>query len=263
MALRFSTGTRSAVAGPFGWRAALANGRLKIYTGAQPASADDATTGTLLATFTLSGGAFTAETRPTATLTLSGASGSVDTVTVGDFSIIENAVNYTSDLTTTAAALATEINNSLTFPDFTATSSTATVTIYAPYGLGAGDGQTVATTSTTLAVSINGGSSSTLGGTGATAGVSAVNGLNWAYPDVSGVLSKESTTWQATAAATGTAGWFRFEADGTDDQGSSTTYRRFDGSIGTSGADMILSNLSITSGSTQTINTFTLTIPAS
>jgi len=265
MALRFSTGLRDAVAGGYSWRHALANGRLKIFSGTQPASADDAATGTLLVTFTLSGGAFTGETRSAVSVQLGGTSGSVDSITVGGaIPIIGSAVNFNTDLTTTAAALAAEINNYRSLPDFTATSSGDTVTIYAPWGLGAdGNGLTISVGTTTLTATINGGTSATFGGTGApAAGVSAVNGLNW-QPPSGGVLTKEPTVWQGTAVADGTAGWFRFEADPNDDQGSSTTFRRFDGSIATNGADLNVASTSITNGSIQTINTFTITIPAS
>lgn len=265
MALRFSTGLRQAVAAAYGWRHALANGRLKIYSGSQPADADAATTGTLLATFTLSGGTYTGEVRSQASLTLTGSSGSLDTVEVGGaLEILGAAVSFDTDLATTAAAIATQINTYRSTPEFYAESSGAVVTIYAPVDTGAGaDGLTIATTETTLGVATNGGSSTTFGGTGSpSAGTDAVNGLNWQVP-VDGVMAKESTVWQAEAVATGTAGYFRFEADPSDDQGASTTLRRFDGSIATSGADMNISSTSITSGATETINTYSITIPAS
>jgi hypothetical protein len=264
MALRSSTGLRQAIAGSYGWRQALANGRLRIYSGTQPATADTAASGTLLETFTLSGGAFTAETRAQASLTLTGSSGSLDTLEVGGaIEILGAAVSFSSDLTTTAALIAAQINSYRSTPDFTAESSGAVVTIYAPWGLGAGANDlTIASTETTLGVSVNGGSSSTFGGTGSpAAGVTAVNGLNWQVP-AAGVLSKETTVWQAVAVASGTAGYFRFEADADDDQGASTSYRRLDGSISTSGADLNISSLSITTDATDTINTFTLTVPA-
>lgn len=264
MALRSSTGTRQAVAGSYGWRQALANGRLRVYSGTQPTDADDATTGTLLATFTLSGGSYTGEVQSQVSLTLTGASGSVDTLEVGGaLEILGAAVSFDTDLTTTAAAVAAQINTYRSTPEFTATSSGAIVTIFAPIDTGAGaDGLTLATTETTLGVSVNGGSSTTFGGTGSpSAGTTAVNGLNWQVP-AAGVLSKEATVWQATAVATGTAGYFRIEADPSDDQGSSTAYRRLDGSIATSGADLNISSTSIAVDSVQTINTFTLTVPA-
>lgn len=58
MTIKASTGLRDAMLGTIGFNAAFANGILEIYSGAQPASADAAPTGTLLAQITLDGGAF-------------------------------------------------------------------------------------------------------------------------------------------------------------------------------------------------------------
>lgn len=58
MALRLSTGLKNAMLGETGFKGALANGVLRIYTGAQPASPDNAVAGTLLMEVTLNGGAF-------------------------------------------------------------------------------------------------------------------------------------------------------------------------------------------------------------
>jgi len=48
MALKFSTGLKNAVLVTESLRAALTNAKLQVYSGAAPASADDAATGTLL-----------------------------------------------------------------------------------------------------------------------------------------------------------------------------------------------------------------------
>lgn len=56
--LRFSTGIRNGILDSTGIREALANGVLRIYSGAQPASADAAPTGTLLLEITVDGGEF-------------------------------------------------------------------------------------------------------------------------------------------------------------------------------------------------------------
>lgn len=71
----------------------------------------------------------------------------------------------------------------------------------------------------------------------------------------SGVATLASTPLSATAAATGTASWFR-AADG----GGATV---FDGSVGTSSADLILNTTSITSGNTVQVTSGTVTMPAS
>jgi hypothetical protein len=59
MTIRLSTGLRNAMVGTTGLAAVFANGVIEIYSGAQPASADAAPTGTLLGVVTRDGGAFT------------------------------------------------------------------------------------------------------------------------------------------------------------------------------------------------------------
>lgn len=59
MALRLSTRLRDNLAGTTGFASTFANGVIEIYSGAQPATADAAVTGTLLGTVTLNSGAFT------------------------------------------------------------------------------------------------------------------------------------------------------------------------------------------------------------
>ncbi|MDB5886680.1 MAG: hypothetical protein JWR74_2851 [Polaromonas sp.] len=58
MTTRLSTGLRNALAGSTGFAATFANGVIEVYSGAQPATADAAATGTLLGTVTLNSGAF-------------------------------------------------------------------------------------------------------------------------------------------------------------------------------------------------------------
>jgi hypothetical protein len=58
MARKFSTGLRNAILGSNSFKAALADGVIGIYSGGQPADADQAETGTLLCLVTESGGAF-------------------------------------------------------------------------------------------------------------------------------------------------------------------------------------------------------------
>jgi phage tail sheath gpL-like len=113
-------------------RTALSGGKLKIYTGAQPASADAAPTGTLLATITDGSGAHTAEVRATGTVTLSGSSGSITACTVNGLTVLGETVPFNTDLTTTAADLAEAINEYPSVPKITASSSGAVVTLTAP-----------------------------------------------------------------------------------------------------------------------------------
>ena len=148
--IRLSTKLRDNLAGTTGFAATFANGVIEIYSGAQPATADSAVSGTLLGTVTLNSGAFTPGS-PTNGLTFAAASG--------------------------------------------------------------------------------------------------------------GSVSK-SGVWSFNGIATGTAGWFRFKGNAADAGAASTTLPRMDGSIATSGGDMSLSNLAITSGSPTTVDSFTFSVPA-
>lgn len=149
MTVRLSTALRNNLVGALGFAATFANGVIDIYTGAQPANADAAVTGTLLGTVTLNSGAF--------------APGSP-----------------TNGLTFAAAA--------------------------------------------------------------------------------SGSVSK-SGTWSFNGVAAGTAGWFRFRANAADAGGVSLVLPRLDGSIAVSGADLNLTNIAVSIGSPNTIDTFTWTQP--
>jgi hypothetical protein len=79
---------------------------------------------------------------------------------------------------------------------------------------------------------------------------------------VAGVLSKAADIWSGVAGATGTASYFRLVVN-TDTGVLSTTEIRLQGTVGTSGADINMSSVTITSGATQTIDTWDLTQPAS
>lgn len=71
----------------------------------------------------------------------------------------------------------------------------------------------------------------------------------------SGVAAK-SGTWSGVAGNTGTAGWFRIE--------SSAGARWYDGAVTATagGGEIELASISITSGQTVTISSFTVTQPA-
>lgn len=79
---------------------------------------------------------------------------------------------------------------------------------------------------------------------------------------VSGVLSKAADVWSGVAGATGTASYFRLVVN-TDTGVLSTTEIRMQGTVGTSGADINMSSVSIVLGATQTVDTWDLTMPDS
>lgn len=257
MALRLSTGIRNYMLQHGSVKHALQNGQIEVYSGTQPATADAAITGTLLCTYTKSSAARTAEVLASGTITLTGTTGGVATVTVNGVNIIpQGAVPFNTSLTQTAADLATAINAGLSTPEYVATSAVAVVTIKAMRGTGAGPN--------TFAVA--GTYTGDMGGTYAamSGGVTPVNGLTLAS-SAAGVISKTaSEVWTGVAAATGTAGWMRFVGSVADAGGLDTTESvlRVDGSVAVSGAQLNLSSTSMTSGATQTISSFSITMPA-
>ena len=260
--MKFSSGFVKSLA-LYGYQAALANGKLQARTNTAPAAGPDAAaTGTLLAEYTNAGGAWTGEVRPIWKITLGGASGSVNTIKIGLIPVLPAAVNFTTDLATTAALCAANINAARSMPDFEATSLSDVLYIIGPISAGTAYNAAVCTTTvTTMTATVAG--DGTPSGSGGTAGAAAVNGLNWLYPPVAGVLSKEAAVWEdLTPAATGTIGHFRLILDAADDGSLSTVFRRVDFTIGTSGADVTGVNLGVTADIPSYINTFPFTIPA-
>ena len=263
MALRISPGLQNFIAEKGSWKTAFDNGSIEIYTGTQPATADLAVTGTLLVTLTSGGGAKTNEVASQGTLTLnSGASGSVDTLTVNSIEIMGSATPFNTSLTQTAADIALKCNRNPKNYLYHVTSSGAVITITALPGMGTlPNGWVVAATYTTIA-----GTAANMGSGGAaTAGVLAANGLLLDYNATAGLITKDVTqTWSGTAVATGTAGWFRYKGSVVDAGAldSSAVFLRLDGNVATSGANMNMSSTSITSGALQTLSTFSFTVPA-
>lgn len=85
----------------------------------------------------------------------------------------------------------------------------------------------------------------------------------FAEPASNAIAIAGGETWSVAATASGTASYFRYVIKATDDGTLSTTQVRIQGTVGTSGADMIIGNTAVVSGATQTIDTFTLTAPES
>jgi hypothetical protein len=77
---------------------------------------------------------------------------------------------------------------------------------------------------------------------------------DWMSSASNGTKSKSGTWQDASADASGTAAHFRLYA-------SDGTTAHMQGTVGTSGTDMIVDSTSFTAGQSFTINTFTLTAP--
>lgn len=91
---------------------------------------------------------------------------------------------------------------------------------------------------------------------------SAGTGINFDTTALAGVISKApAETWSGSNAATGTATYFRHVAAG-DDGTSSATQARIQGTISTVGADLNLSSVALVSGATQSIDYYSVTVPA-
>ena len=76
-----------------------------------------------------------------------------------------------------------------------------------------------------------------------------------------GVIAKTSSeVWSGVNAATGTASYYR-HVGAADTGASSTTEPRVQGLIATSGAQLNLTSTSLTSGATQTLDFYSITLP--
>lgn len=258
MALKVSKALRNYMLEGCDFKHALSNCVLKWYSGAQPSTAEAAPTGSLLVTLSSASGALTREVLSLGSVDLTGGgAGSVDTITVNSIEIMGSSTPFNTSLAQTATDVCTKINNNPKNHLFDAfVTSTDVINIRAKPGLGSlPNGWVVASTVTTI----------TKTDSNMAAGVTAVNGLNWG-DSADGVISKLTTqTWSGVAAATGTAGWFRFEAAVSDAGAldSSEAILRLDGTIATSGAEINMGSTTITSGLTYTQDTFTATLPTS
>jgi len=85
--------------------------------------------------------------------------------------------------------------------------------------------------------------------------------LQWGTP-ASAQMAKPSETWSGPNLLTGTATWFRIVRP--DDDGTlSTTAKRIQGAVSTSGAELNLTNINLVKDATLTIDTATLNLPVS
>jgi hypothetical protein len=254
MAIRLSTGLVNKMMDTGSFKDIFANAVLDIYSGTQPADADTAASGTALVLITKASGAYTAETRSIGSLTLAGASGSVNTVTVNAIDILGGAVSFNTSLNQTAVDVALQINRNPKNLQFvaSATGASAVVTITAANGLGTlPNAWVVAATYTTMT-----GTPANMAG-----GVNAVNGLTFDIATIGAASKIAADTWSGNGITGGTAGWFRLRESGDTGTGASTTACRIDGSIATSGADMNLGSLTVTATAPFILTSAAFTLP--
>jgi hypothetical protein len=86
---------------------------------------------------------------------------------------------------------------------------------------------------------------------------------DWIGAFASGTGTLAAITSDSAADASGTAGWFRIYDVSEGVGASSTTKKRIDGAVGTSGADINFNTVTWVAGGTIAMSSLTITIPAS
>jgi len=88
-------------------------------------------------------------------------------------------------------------------------------------------------------------------------------GLTFAAAAAAGVLAKNALeTWEGTVGTSGLAAFFRFVETGDDPLLASSTAKRFQGTISTTGADINLVDPNLVATANQPVDSFNVTLPA-
>jgi hypothetical protein len=184
-----------------------------------------------------------------------GGAGSVGTLVANGIEIMGSLTSFNGSLAQTAADIVAKINAFQRYQNglYAEVPSGAIIKVWAPLGSGTAWNTKDITAGTLTTITVT--------DTDFGSGVAAVNGLTFSYSG-SGALTK-SGVWSGVGLADGTAGWFRLVGPLTDTYASSTTLHRLDGNVSTSGANLNLASTTISTGATTTIDTFTITVPAS
>jgi len=257
MSERFSTGLRDFLLGEGSFRKAFEDSKITVYSGTAPAEADDAFAGTLLLTVTKSSGTVS---------TGENSVGKIHHVTIPDeheaaatviLNVTVDGVGPTSYTYTntpdagTAAQIMIEVGEMINeIPQLMAIPDVTAREIYVMSRI-LGLDFTLADGGGTITATVD----------AAVQAASRSDALSFGKP-ASGVIAKTTTeTWSGAAVATGTAGYFRLvtsDDDGTD----SSTALRYQGVVATSGGELDVATVSLTSGATYTIDSFSITFPA-
>jgi hypothetical protein len=194
---------------------------IKLWTGSVPANCGAADTGTLLVTFTGNATSFGYATATLSSFVITGTAGQISFTLPGGVSNLTTGMGITITGT------------------FGGTGSISGYTSGTTYFIVATNGTTTATISTTQ------------GGSGVTTTAGTPTGLT-VVADY-GILTA-NTIANATAAGTGTAAYFRIYPST-----ATSSNAVVQGTCGTSGTDMILTNTSIASGQSCSITSITVT----
>lgn len=254
--LKFSTGLKhqsfNSLRGALSATYSLAGGWIGLYSGTQPATADAAATGTLLAKITQASGPFVAGAYQTydvdglcqtqspavpGALTLDGVT--AGTLGVGYYVTISGTGNESDKIFRVTGTG----NNDEALIEYLQGPSNATVS-------------SKHTFKTVSEIYVSAATADAI-----TAGYGVTNGLFLGAASSNKIAKHANQVWSGIGIAAGTAGWFRFYGAAADDGSESTTLPRLDGRIATSGAEMNLSNLSVVIYAPITLDTFTLSWP--
>lgn len=246
MSMKLSTGLRNYLLDMGSLRKAFENAVVKIYTGAAPTDADDAPTGTLLCTVSKASGVVSASEFNDGQVDLITitAADALTTLTIEGVGFTVNDGAGTMTTTDIAIALAQELNIGCKDVIAIPAGNAGTLMI-----MSRTEGQSYTATGTTNCSVTN------------RVAVTREDTLQFGEA-ASGAIAKETSVWSGSNVATGVAGYFRMVSSGdlgTDNE----TDIRIQGSCGTSGADLNMSNVSLVSGATTTVDTFSITLPAS
>jgi hypothetical protein len=135
MALRVSTGLRNAMLGTGSFKSIMQNGVIRVFSGVQPSSADDAEAATQLLEITVSSGAFTAGTATNGLNLGSAADGAISKSTSETWSGTATVTGtagwfryYANDLTTGASTTAARFDGSVATSGAQLNMSSTTIT---------------------------------------------------------------------------------------------------------------------------------------
>jgi len=260
MAEKYSTGLRNWLLGGKDLREAFDDFIIRIFSGSTPSDADQAEpgSGSLLCTITKASG----EVLSTELSVAKQASMDITVAGVGATVIVAiNGVDYTylvlaedDDLRKVARKVALMLEG---IPELHAVA----------HGTAGGDGK-VAVKSSIQGLTFTiakggggGGGTATWTVTDNTIANVRSDALQWGTPS-NAQMAKPSEVWSGVNVLGGTAAWFRIVRP--DDTGAlSTISRRIQGAIGTSGAELNLSNINLVIGATLTIDTALFNLPVS
>jgi len=239
---------------------------MKIYSGSAPASADDAISGVLLATITKASGAVDTDKYNSGALSERSTCACISLSVEDDHDegdTVKLNINYNG-----AGAVEYVFTNTADAGDRFDVRDMLVQWFNKNFGYlhAVGNDTDVATLHVaanvpgdTLAIADNGGDI-TITVDGSPTAAARSNCLYFAPPS-SGAMSKAAETWSGLIATTGVAGYFRL-VEPEDDGTFSTTQRRLQGTVSTSGAELNLSSTSLVAGTTLTIDTFSVSLPA-